>query len=174
MSEPESIIAFAYGIWDWFLNSALFVALKIFLGIYSVVLFVDIILLMFQRDLRQDWSKNKYGSYALSLSPSQVRKKWKLIESRLRSANPSEYKVAVLEADSLVDKLLADMDYPGENLGERLNNIPESHLSNIEALKVAHEVRNRIVMEQGFSLDRTQAQDAITTYKTTLSKLEFL
>lgn len=174
MDNPQSIIIFGYNVWEAFLNSYTFVAIKVFLGIYSVVLFIDIVILLSYRDLRQDWSKDRYGSAAFSLSLSQIRKKWHSIEARLRSNNPSDHKVAVLEADMLTDKLLADMEYPGENFGERLENIPSSHLSDLEALKAAHEIRNRIVMERGFVLDRKQAEDAVQTYKTVLSKLELL
>jgi len=60
---------------------------------------------------------------------SDKRKKnerWERIETYMRSNNPSDWKIAVLEADNILDSVVEQMGYPGETLGERMKAIDPS------------------------------------------------
>lgn len=112
--------------------------------------------------------------FLAATSQSAMRKKWTKIKKRLESGNVSQYKVAILEADVMIDKVLSDMSYPGKNLTERLEKINPAQLPNYEELKNAHQIRNRVIHEAGFSVDRKEAEEIVAVYENLLKNLELL
>ncbi|MFH1582503.1 MAG: hypothetical protein ABIA08_01965 [bacterium] len=97
----------------------------------------------------------------LTFRPSGVKKlvkAWNKIKTRLDSGLESEYKLAVIEADGVLDDVLRRMGYRGENLEERLAKLTSATLSNIENIKEAHKSRTNILHnpDQGLSLDEAK------------------
>ncbi|MGB4833807.1 MAG: hypothetical protein WBP40_02125, partial [Candidatus Moraniibacteriota bacterium] len=82
------------------------------------------------------------------------------------------YKVAILEADHFADSLLKESGFDGENMSERLANMHPGQLQSYQGLSEAHTIRNRIVNEPAFTLDREQAKDYLEKYKALLVELE--
>jgi hypothetical protein len=158
--------------WEWFSATHFFAALRIFLGIYTAVLLIDIVLLLSMRNLGEDLRKDLFGAADVPVSRSRLKKQWKAVRDRLKSDNPSEYKVALLEADALVDKVLGNIGYKGENMAERLAQVTPEQMEDVEALREAHQLRNRVVFEQDFALGREQAEKALGVYEAFLTKME--
>lgn len=157
-----------------FYHSAFFSVIKFIAGIYAAVLFVDIVLIVILRGVGYDVRIMLKGMDMPAVSKSKMQKKWAKIKERLKSGNPSQYKVAILEADIVIDKVLSDMRYPGENLTERLEKIKPAQLPGYEDLKNAHEIRNRIIHEADFSVDREKAKEIIEVYEKLLENFELL
>jgi hypothetical protein len=172
--DSSSIIASLSGLWTAFLDSYVFAVAKFFLGVYVIVLVADIILLLMNRDLASDFKKDFFGTANVSVaSRSKTRKKWDEILARLQTNNPSEYKVALLEADAMLDKILADIGYKGENMMDRLNQITSDQMEDVEDLKEAHQLRNQVVFERDMVLEKEQVERALKIYETVLTKMEF-
>ena len=70
----------------------------------------------------------------------------------------SEYKLAVIETDSMLDDILRRMGYAGETLGERLEKLTSATLPNIEEIKEVHRIRTNIIHDPDYriSLDETR------------------
>ena len=79
-------------------------------------------------------------------------------------------KLAVLQADALLDEALRAQKIPGETMGERLNNA-KALLSNINTAWSAHKLRNKIAHEAGFEPGKTHAQQALRQFKRALKDL---
>jgi hypothetical protein len=92
----------------------------------------------------------------------------------LESENESEYKVAIIEADTIIDDLITRMGYKGSNMSERLANIPEGQLAELGEMKEAHEIRNRIIHEENFKVDRDFAKGVLKKYEHLLHHFEVL
>lgn len=158
-------------------NSSFFSVVKFFFGIYALVLLIDIVLLLIGRDIGKGVRQAMMG---MNVPPEIVRKKkamratWDKVRKRLASANESEYKVAIIEADKLIDDLIERMGYEGTNMGERLENIPVGQIGSTEALKKAHEVRNRVIHEEGFQVSREDAQEVLGWYEEFLKEFEIM
>lgn len=153
-------------------NSALFTVVKWFLMIYTIVLLIDVILLIFLRGVTTGLKVQLYGTERPLVSKSTVAKRWGKIASRLESDNPSQWKAAVLEADHLADELLAGSGYAGKNMGERLSSIQPGQLESFERLKEAHTTRNRIVNEADFTVTQDEARHLLEAYKRFFVELE--
>jgi len=66
------------------------------------------------------------------------------------------------------------MGYKGANMGERLANIPPGQLSELPAMKEAHEIRNRVIHEEDFQVDKELAKDVLSKYEHLLREFQVL
>jgi hypothetical protein len=107
--------------------------------------------------------------YAKVYSP-----KWKKIKKRLETEIESEYKLAVLEADELLSKVMEEIGYPGKNLSEKLEKIPEDTISNLNELKEVRKIRDDIVEDPDYKLNLEEAKKILKVYEKALSDLQAL
>jgi len=158
---------------DFFTHSFFFSALKFFLFVYTFVLLADIIMLFILRGISGDLKKIMYGTQDRPLVPKNATlKRWEGILSRLESENPSQYKVALLEADALADEILASMGYVGQNMAEKLETAWAGQLETKDLLLEAHEVRNRVVHEENFVISREETERWLQNYRKFFEELE--
>ncbi len=143
---------------QFFDQSFLWLAVKFFLFVYVVVLFVDIVLLLVLKGLSSDLKTALYGTDRPMTSKNTLIKRWEAILSRTESNNPSQYKVAVLEADALADEILDGIGYAGATMAERLEAVRGGQLETKTLLIEAHEARNQIIHDPRFSLTRDEAR----------------
>jgi hypothetical protein len=160
-----------------FYHSTTFLVFKYIIGIYILILVADIILLLFQRGSSGDWRTILYGMNLppeLTSKKAKLRVKWSKIRKRLESGSEADYKVAIIEADGLIDDLIKRIGYKGENMMERVKNIPVGQLDRIDEIKEAHEVRNRIIHEEKFKVTRKDAEETLAKYEHFLRHFEVL
>lgn len=100
--------------------------------------------------------------------------KWKKIEKRLETGIESDFKLAVLEADELLNECLTKMGYPGEKLEEKLEKLTEEVISNLEEVKKIREVRNSIIEDPTFKLTLEETKRVLAVYKKALEDLQAL
>ena len=82
------------------------------------------------------------------------------------SDNPNDWKLAIIEADIILDDVLKRRGYAGTSLGERLKSISPQHLATIDDAWEAHKVRNRIAHEGAdFVLTKRLVDETIARYR---------
>jgi hypothetical protein len=87
------------------------------------------------------------------------------IHTHIDSDNPNDWKLAIIEADIILDQTLKERGYAGNSLGERLRSITPSQLASIDDAWDAHRVRNKIAHEgPDFILTKRIAEDTIARY----------
>ena len=106
-------------------------------------------------------------------SPKNIAQ-WNTILERAASDDENERKLAIIAADSLLDKIFVLQGYTGENLGARLRNIEPSDLDTLQDVWEAHKLRNRIAHEPRHALSREEAISAVKRYENTLKELRYL
>lgn len=101
--------------------------------------------------------------------------KWLDIENKINSVNHSDWRLAILEADILLDDMLKQMGLPGDSLGERLKSAHSSFFSTIDEAWNAHKIRN-IIAHQGSSYDLTytEARKVIDLYRRVFEEFYFI
>ncbi len=156
-----------------FLKSPFFMTLKFLLAIYVTVLFADLIMLLILRGFGDVRSSFK-GTNIPLISPRKMKKRWRRIEERLASGEFSQYKIAIIEADRIIDKITSDMKFKGGNLVERLDNLKPGQIENGEELKEAHKMRNKIIHDPQFQVSRELAKETLGIYKKFLTENEFM
>lgn len=147
---------------------------KAFFLIFSIFLIISIVIVIVQSRpfLQESWFMTFKGIDVPKLTPGKLRRKWQIIEKRLASRDESNYKMAVIEADKLLDNLLERAGYAGKSLGDRLKRLTSAQLSNLDALWQAHKLRNDIVHDIETEVKFHQAQQAVSAVKKALEELE--
>ena len=101
--------------------------------------------------------------------------RWEHIQELVASPNTSDWRLAIIEADTVLEGLLAARDIPGNSIGERLKNMSPGDLGSIQAAWEAHLVRNRIAHEgSDFELSNRDARRTIQLYEVVFQELGFV
>jgi hypothetical protein len=160
-----------------FYHSGTFLFIKILIGIYVAIVFIDVVLLIVQRGPGKNWRQMRYGVDIPSefvTKKGKMQASWDKIKKRLESDNESEYKVAIIEADNVIDDLIKRMGYKGADMGERLAGIPEGQIVELAEIKEAHAIRNRIIHEEDFQVNKELAKEVLKKYEHLLHHFEVL
>ncbi len=98
---------------------------------------------------------------------NSMRNRWKEVESLLDAPGELSPKLAVIEADKLLDHALKAMAMPGDTLGERLKFAAYKY-PKLREVWWAHKVRNQLVHEASYRLDRSLARKAVRSFRRAL------
>lgn len=172
--DTTSIITTIMQLASAFFNSGFFWFVKFFLAIYVSVLFIDMVLLLTVRGLGGDIRNTLKGAQMPLASKKKIQKRWAEIENRLLFGNDQQNKIAILEADKLVDEILFNIGYKGNNMKERLESVNANEIEELDTLTEAHAIRNKIIHEDGFQLDSQEAHRVIGLYREFLDDLEII
>lgn len=170
----EFILVAVINLFSSFLNSGFFLFIKFILAIYVIVLFADMVLLLALRGLGGDIKNTLKGANMPLVSKKKIQKQWDSIESRLRLGNDQQDKLAILEADKLVDQVLFDIGYKGSNMKERLESADSNQIEELDFLIEAHEIRNKIIHDDKFHLNQEEVVRVINIYREFLENLEII
>jgi len=92
--------------------------------------------------------------------------RWYNVLHYLSSPNASDWKLAIIEADSMLEELTVQLEIEGENLGERLKAVDREKFKNLDNAWEAHIVRNRIAHDgSAFELTQHEANRIIVLYE---------
>lgn len=121
----------------------------------------------FTQDLYELRHQRAYGV-------AEIARKWASLQKRLQSDNAADWKLAIIEAENVLDEVLARLGFAGETLGERLKRINRDQLPSREDLVKAHEIRNNIIHDPDYLLNLEETNQAIGVYGRCLQELNAL
>lgn len=177
MADIEDIIRDAQKFFtsEEFLNPVedILVVAKVIAAIAIVLLIIDYILLGIQTGFyRNFYLANIKGGPSISLPEGKLKKRWRKVKENAQSNNPSAYKLAVMEGDKLFEHILDMGGFKGENYEERLANVNDGQVVNIEEIRKAHKVRLYIVEDANYVLSHEEAKEIIGQYEKALLDLD--
>jgi hypothetical protein len=92
--------------------------------------------------------------------------KWQKIIKLSESQNQSDWRLAIIEADIILDELLEKLQLPGETMGEKLKAVEKSDFTTIESAWEAHKARNMIAHEgSDFLINQREIRHIISLYE---------
>lgn len=110
--------------------------------------------------------------YAKSVGKAAKNDRFEEIERHINSDNPNDWRLAIIEADIMLDDILKKLGYAGTTLGERLKSITPSQVQSIDDAWQAHRVRNEIAHAGAdFVLTQRTARDTINQYRRVFEEL---
>lgn len=110
-------------------------------------------------------------SFAYGLNPNQ---RWEQIKARLQKGDEANLKLAVIEADNLMDEILKRMGLPGNIFEERLEQIEVQEVKSVDKILAAHRTRDMIVHQPNFHLSQEEAEKTVADFEEALKELEYL
>jgi hypothetical protein len=142
------------------------VALISFLGkALFVAIVVGIVVLLWQK-VRRFIAGRKYDPS----DRAALQNRWAEIETMVQTPGEMSAKLAVIEADKLLDHALKALAFPGNTLGERLR-FAQYKYPDLRNVWWAHKVRNQLAHEASYHLERGMAKRAVAEFRRALIRL---
>jgi len=108
------------------------------------------------------------------LSRRRSIKGWRQIQKRLISENQNDWKLAILEADHILNEILKMSGYLGTKLEDKLDLITPAQLSNVDEISNVHKIRNKISGDPSFAVSQEEAREIIDIYKKSFVELNLI
>lgn len=99
-----------------------------------------------------------------------MRQRWQEVERLAESQGEMGRRMAIVEADKLLDHALKTMAMPGSTLGERLK-FAQYKYPELRKVWWAHKIRNQLVHEASGHLDVSVARRAIREFRRALERI---
>lgn len=141
-------------------------AIRVVFIIISFLLLLAIIFLLFKMIigsmLTRPLAKKSHRSGPV-FNKKKINKRWQKIDKRIKSGLEANYKLALLEADKIFDRVVKEMGYG-----------KEKKLSNIDEIKQASKLKDTIVEDKKLKISKEEAEKSIAAYKKALEELGVL
>jgi hypothetical protein len=110
----------------------------------------------------------------VDLSSPVVLSAWSKIQSKVKENTPDSMRLAVIEADGILDEVLKRMGLGGETLADRLGNLKPGQYHSLDRVWDAHRLRNNLVHTPDFPVSIPKAEEAIAAYESFLKEAKAL
>ena len=148
-----------------------------------IIALITLILFLFVRmyEIRQEQKKKSAviatpaaSSVTASETISTIKENvtWQGIRERLLSSNDSDWKLATIEADIYMDRILDDKGFHGDTTSDKLKQITPDKLPSIQIAWEVHKVRNRIAHDgAAFVLTMPEARKLLSYFEIVFTDL---
>jgi len=145
----------------------------IFFGLVLSMIAVYLIIRIF--DLRkEEIAELRKAVKNINTEVGQRTLQWQALVDKLNSDNVSDWKLAIIEADVMLDELVTKMGYQGANLGEKLKSVEPSDFLTLQDAWEAHKVRNAIAHEGGYELTKREARRVLNLFEKVFREFHFV
>jgi hypothetical protein len=101
--------------------------------------------------------------------------RWLKTLGYLFSQHSSDWKLAVIEADSMLESLLDQLGFKGESLGDKLKGATQEKFHSLSSAWEVHSIRNRIAHEGvSFEFSQHEAKKVIALYEQIFREFGFI
>ncbi len=101
--------------------------------------------------------------------------RWEKVIDHISSQHASDWRLAIIEADTMLDEMIEGHGYPGGSLGERLKNAGTGAFRTYQDAWEAHTVRNKIAHQGSeFPLLYRDAKQTIDRYENVFREFEYI
>lgn len=172
---------------------SIFAPLSIFISLLFAVALVYILVRIFQTrfaeakalkeleqpDLTQVPASVIEGGIQLPTGPAHAenvfKKRWDRIESQIASTEENEWRLAILEADIMLDEILESNGYIGDTIGEKLKTANRGDFKTLDLAWDAHKMRNHIAHRgSSHDINHREAKRVISEFKQVFSEFKVL
>lgn len=102
-----------------------------------------------------------------------IKRKWAEIEQLMTIGKPSNFKIAIMEADKLLDHVLKIKRFKGETMGERMKSIRRDDFDRdfFDDMWQAHKLRNEMAHNMNYEVQHFEAKKAVEQFRRVLKEL---
>jgi hypothetical protein len=165
--DSDVILNGIYSVYLAFLGSSFFFYLKIFSALISTILLIDIILLMSKR-IRTDIRFAFYGTPSMRFKKSKYIPLWDSVQARLAEGSIASGKLAIIEADKMLDEALGKMGYAGRNTEEKISKVKPGQLVGIDEVRNIHHLHDMILEDPTHEASPGEIRNALDAYERVL------
>lgn len=101
--------------------------------------------------------------------------RWRNVQTHLESSNPNDWKLAIIEADVLLERMLEKAGYAGTTIGEKLKSASSRSFATLDDAWQAHRVRNQIAHGGAdFILTQKIAKETLIQYERVFKEFDVI
>ena len=180
VTAPEAVAflaqSFPPGAYDHFYhNWMVFVAisLTICLLLGALIVYCAVRILQIRSHERRKFEAAAHTVAAQDVSKTQLR--WNRIVEQAFSENEQNWRLAILEADIMLNELLDLLGYKGDTMGDKMKQVEKADFNTIDQAWEAHRVRNSIA-HQGTErlLNQREVRRVISLYDAVFREFKFI
>jgi hypothetical protein len=150
--------------------------LKVF-AVFASLIVLTLLIYTFIRLKRVQTEENqKFNNYYEPPEESTLENQsWKKVLELADSENPSNWRQAIIDADTILNEALGSKGYMGDGVGDRLKGVDPNAFTTLDYAWEAHKVRNRIAHDGGdFVLTEREAKRVLGLYEAVLREFNHL
>lgn len=162
--------------------------MSLFIPIYRalevVFILVDVALLIgFIYAFRESWKYRPHFHHPKEHKPDAARqarraeyaRRWGTIMAKFSTGNSADArKLAIIEADKLIDTMLKDAGLSGDTMADRLKQLSAEEVQSLDRLWRAHRLRNELVHSHDFEVSLTTAERVMQDYEAFLKEFKIV
>ena len=93
------------------------------------------------------------------------QEQWNTVVKRMSTSEQEQWKLAIIEADALLDRAIQRTGVQGTTMGERMKNLNPQSFPLLDSAWKAHRVRNYIAHDPSYIIDITTASRVFEMYR---------
>ncbi|HRH30566.1 MAG TPA: hypothetical protein PK886_00670 [Candidatus Paceibacterota bacterium] len=146
---------------------SIFQAILAVISVFLIAVISYILIRLNELDKKQ--KKNVDKTIPGKLTTDEVNPTWLKIKAHVSSENPANWRMAIIEADLLLEDVITQMGYQGQSLGDKMKSIEQADFPMLQLAWEAHKVRNKIAHEgEKFILTQREARRVIDIFEAVL------
>ena len=101
--------------------------------------------------------------------------RWQKVLDHTHSDNASEWRLAIIEADVMLEDMLKALSYHGDGVGEMLKAVDPTNMLTLDNAWEAHKVRNRIAHSgSDFELNERETKRVVALFESVFKEFQFI
>ncbi|HEX7724143.1 MAG TPA: hypothetical protein VF438_00185 [Candidatus Paceibacterota bacterium] len=100
--------------------------------------------------------------------------RWKRLLDLLNSGNENDWKQAIIQADMMLQEMLAGLGYQGDGVGEMLKRVEAGEMKTLQTAWKAHIMRNTVAHESGHVLDHHTAVQTMHQFREVFEEFYYI
>lgn len=147
------------------------------IAVVAVLLIAGIFWLAFRMKEINHKEEQKYAPIEMEeIEAKEKMVQWQIVLNHANAENPAEWKLAILEADNMLEQILETEGYRGDSIGDRLKGMDPSDLRSYGDAWEAHKVRNQIAHEGAATMDFSKkiARDTIGKFEKVFKEFGYI
>lgn len=158
-----------------FVSDTFKVILSLFAIFFLTMIFYTIVRMFEIRKKEHNHLHHEIAEYAHHMAEKEKQKKesgvsknerWNAVLNHLFSENKGDWKLAIIEADSMLEALMEQLGFEGTSLGEKLKSADRDTFPNLTLAWEVHTIRNRIAHEGiAYEISTHEAKRVIAIYE---------
>jgi len=152
--------------------------ISMFISILALVIIIFSLVRMYEIQVFDKEEIDHEIAHALAKDKERDRNlnpRWKYVLTLIESPNESDWRISIIEADTLLEETLKDRGLVGNTMAELLEEAKSNGYHGIQSAWDAHLVRNRIAHEgQNFSISQVEGRRVIKLYQNIFEDMEVI
>ncbi|MDB4516541.1 SH3 domain-containing protein [Crocinitomicaceae bacterium] len=143
--------------------------------LFILVLLVGIVYVTIRTNQIRAKEKKRIAAAIPEDIEQRKNERWEKILSHIVSSNPNDWRLAIIEADVLLDEVVTKMGYPGDGLGNKLKGVARGDFESIDEAWEAHKIRNLIAHSgSDYILTQREAKRVIDLYTKVFTEFKII